>query len=76
MPKFLRDVGYAQREFSSHTKQLLAKERAKSTGSTDNNLMSVIVKVSDEGKKEKHSKTSLYLEEDEITGNLFQFTIS
>jgi cytochrome P450 len=77
MPALLRQIGSAMREFPIHTKEILEKER-QSPSSSQTNLMSVLVNASDAEKlhKETDSKTKLHLSEDELTGNLYQFTIA
>ena len=77
MPAFLRKLGAAVLEFPVRTMEMVEKER-KSTGPLENNMMSVLVKASDEEKKaaRKDAKSGVHLSEDEITGNLYQFTIA
>ena len=77
MPTSLRKLGAAVYEFPARTKEMVEKER-NSTSSLQNNMLSVIVKASDNEKNavRKDVKSKLHLSEDEITGNLYQFTIA
>jgi cytochrome P450 len=79
MPEYVRKVGTAMGEFPMYTREMLEKERMLSTSSAQprNNLMSTLVKASDEEKKQDtKSKISQSLSEQEIMGNLFQFTLA
>jgi hypothetical protein len=78
MSEGIRRIGYAVTEFPSHIEKLLEKERS-IAGPTRNNLMSVLVRLSDSEKSQETSmptKASLYLSENEIRGNLFIFTVA
>lgn len=77
MPKSIQHIGYAVSEFPGHVKTLLEAER-KSEHSAKANLMSTLVKVSDAGNSETAAsqKDKLFLSENELAGNLFQFTIA
>ena len=70
----VRKVGVAKTEYPEHTKEMIAHERS-TADITKNNLMSVIVRLSDQ-EKNAMSKSKLYLSEDEISGNLFIFTLA
>jgi Cytochrome P450 len=82
-PKFLkmpfmspahRLLGRAMEELPSLSRDLLDSERqaAKRGSGPRNNLLSMLVRLSDEGKTE--GSTGLSLTEDEIRGNLFTFS--
>ncbi len=75
MPKGVQSIGYAVTEFPRHVKTLLETER-QSKRPEKENLMSTLVKVSDAQNNDIGSKTKLYLSEEELAGNLFQFTIA
>jgi len=85
MPSFLRKLGTAMHEFPLYTKEMLQRERnlqASTSGTASNNFMSTLVKASDDEKKQ-HQKSSTgskapsqSLSEDEIRGNLYQFSIA
>ena len=72
-PKSVRQVGQACVEFPIHTVEMIAKERSMADRA-GHSLMSVMIQVSDQEKKSVGSK--LYLTEEELTGNLFQFTLA
>src|ERR1700744_5746378 len=67
-----RLLGRAMEELPTLSKELLDSEReaAKKGSGPRNNLLSNLVRLSDEGKAE----TGLSLSEDEINGNLFTFS--
>lgn len=77
MPKSVQNIGFAVTEFPAHVKDLLQAERA-SKVSDKVNLMSTLVKASDAKKDEQSSdpKVKLSLTEEELAGNLFQFTVA
>ena len=76
MPKVLRTLGAATTDFPKHAKIIIAEDR-KSPG-TRNSLISALVKIADDQKHQtpRPSKSTSYLSEDEIIGNLFNFTIA
>jgi len=76
MPKGAKELGTAKLEFPLHLKEKIAEER-RSPG-LKNNLIATLVRIADEsgGEAAKTSKMSAYLTEEEITGNLFNFTIA
>jgi len=76
MPKAAKKLGTAKLEFPLHLKEKIAEER-RSPG-LNNNLIATLVRIADEsgGEASKTSKMSTYLTEEEITGNLFNFTIA
>lgn len=76
MPKVLRKLGAATTDFPRYAKDFIAKERE--TPGTRNTLMGVLVKIADDQKRQIARPSSIrpYLSEDEITGNLFNFTIA
>ncbi|KAM5529282.1 cytochrome P450 CYP13A3 [Fusarium oxysporum f. sp. phaseoli] len=80
MPKTLQTVGAALHNLPNLTKNMLHQERrrnASGAGAPDN-IMSMLVRLSDQEKDKGHDKllgrASQYLTEDEIAGNLFVFT--
>ena len=89
-PASVRKLGIATKEYPSHNRTMVAQERKLADSTVDgegktkrNNLMSVVVRLSDEEKnaeaKEKMGSVGgkrLYLEEEEIYGNLFLFTLA
>ena len=81
-PPKVQNIGVASKEYPAHNRLLVANDRA-TADPTKNNLMSVIVRLSDQEKKQQeqqkqsqNSRSRLYLSEDEIYGNLFLFTIA
>ena len=81
MPDFIRRIGTAVEEFPVHTRKTLEDERKRAAKATDKeshaNLMSMMVKMTDESKNgtlTDKDKSSVYLTEEEIQGNLFVFT--
>jgi cytochrome P450 len=74
MPPSLRLLGRAMEELPGLAKDLLDSEReaAKKGSGPRNNLLSNLVRLSDDGKAE--GGAGLSLSEDEINGNLFTFT--
>ena len=80
LPEGLRKLGAAMYEFPTYTKEMLEIERKSAASSPQprTNFLSTLVKASDGEKtrKEKDSKSSQYLSEEELIGNLFQFTIA
>ena len=80
-PAQVQRIGVAVKEYPVHTKKMVAHQRA-TADATKNDLMSVMVRLSDQEKKqqqnekEKSVKTRLYLTEEEISGNLFLFTLA
>ncbi len=75
MPNVLRKLGAATTDFPKYAQDFISKERE--TPGTSNSLVGVLVKIADDEKRQiaKQSKSS-YLSEDEIAGNLFNFTIA
>ncbi len=78
IPESFKMIRRAVREFPVLTKQMLEAERQSATADARarNNMMSTLVRVSDEAKAEKQvdAKSMQYLSEEEILGNLFLFT--
>jgi cytochrome P450 len=74
MPPAFRLLGKAMEELPRITEDLLNSERqaAKEGSRPRNNLLSMLVQLSDQGKD--GDKSGLFLTEDEIQGNLFNFT--
>ncbi|KAF2398204.1 cytochrome P450 [Trichodelitschia bisporula] len=80
LPKAMDAVAQAMTELPAHTKAMLAAERA--AGAEKGNIMSMLVRLSDQeardGKKEGGDlpKGAQWLSEEEISGNLFLFTVA
>jgi cytochrome P450 len=77
MPESVRRIGVGLQEFPLRTKEMLEAERksARSDASPRNNMMSTLVRLSDSAKNsEDINSKSQNLSEEEILGNLFQFT--
>lgn len=78
MPRAFRMVGVAKRKLPGLTADMLTQERERlaSQKNTRDNIMSQLVRFSDQGRiGDAHSiPTGQYLSEDEIAGNLFVFT--
>lgn len=77
MPQNIQRIGFAVAEFPHHVEALLKSERS-SNRPTTNNLMSTLVKLSDSENDPAAgaSNNKLYLSEEELAGNLFQFTVA
>jgi len=71
-----RKVGIAKAEFPLHLRDTIAQERQ--SPSFKNALITSLIKLADQDKSiaKQSSKMSTYLSEEEITGNLFIFTIA
>jgi cytochrome P450 len=79
MPKAAQKLGISAQEFPVYTREMLERERTLAASSTQprNNLMSTLVKASDEEKKQDtKNKMSQSLSEHELAGNLYLFTIA
>ena len=76
MPRSIQKMGIATEEFPKHTKDLIATER--SSPNSQSTLLSVLVKSADSERQESANPGRLvsYLSEDEVTGNLFNFTLA
>jgi cytochrome P450 len=76
MPKAVRKVGVAKMEFPLHLNQSITEER-RSPMST-NSLVASLVRLADDSDNAtaKSSFGSSHLTEEEITGNLFVFTVA
>lgn len=77
MPESVQRIGIGLQEFPLRTKEMLEAERksASSDSSPRNNMMSTLVRLSDNAKNgEDVQSKSQNLSEEEILGNLFQFT--
>jgi cytochrome P450 len=77
LPDSVRRIGVGLQEFPLRTKEMLEAERksASADASPRNNMMSTLVRLSDSAKDdEKIDSKSQNLSEEEILGNLFQFT--
>lgn len=76
MPKAARRIGLAKTEFPRHLQQMINQERQHP--SAGKSLLASLVKIADQDKggEERSMKGSTYLTPQEITGNLFNFTIA
>jgi cytochrome P450 len=74
MPKSMRDVGTAAMKYPVYSKELIAKERT--SADTSNSLLSTMVAICDNEKANTQSKSSSWLTEDEVSGNLFNFALA
>ena len=80
LPKRLRALGVATQEFQKYMEEMLSHERsvaAKRDNSTTN-LMSSLLRASDEAKQSEHEKgqATLGLTDNEIYGNIFAFNLA
>ena len=77
-PASITKVGDAVRDFPKHVRRLLEEERRSSSTSAKANLMSTLVKMSDSSNfvADGSSKSKLFLSDNELAGNLFQFTVA
>ncbi|KAF7869848.1 hypothetical protein EAF04_004632 [Stromatinia cepivora] len=73
MPNYIKKIGIAKKEFPLHLNQSIAEERR--SPSSRNSLLTSLVKITDQHTKSLPSKTSTYLSEQDITGNLFAMSI-
>jgi hypothetical protein len=79
MPKLVQTLGTALKKLPLLTREMLDQERAEaaSGSKSHDNIMSMLVRLSDQGKNQASGKpagNAQYLSEDEIRGNLFIFT--
>ena len=77
IPDSMRRIGIGLREYPLRTKEMLEAERKSVSSGTSprNNMMSTLVRLSDSAKDGEESiSKSQNLSEEEILGNLFQFT--
>ncbi|KAL8896183.1 MAG: hypothetical protein Q9192_003221 [Flavoplaca navasiana] len=79
-PRKLRTLGQAVQEFQQYMEEILARERASGAkGKSETpNLMSALVKASDEDSQAKESgrHSKLGLTDEEIFGNLFAYNLA
>lgn len=82
LPNIIKKKGYALQDFLSYTQELLANERAASAESSKprNNMLSLLSTISQRSTKdESHGAPSVQsgtLSDDEVTGNLYIFTLA
>ena len=75
MPVSAQKLGTSITEFSDYAREFMAEQRARSE--TSNSLLGNLVRYADMHKLDDiGTKSSLYLSEDEIIGNLFNFTVA
>ncbi|KAF3941686.1 hypothetical protein ABW19_dt0209551 [Dactylella cylindrospora] len=78
----MRLLSYAVGEFREHTSDLMNEEKRRNStpgGETRSNILSMLLRASEEGKKESlggesRGKSAISLSDSEIMGNLFIFT--
>jgi len=81
-PQSVQTLGLAVKELPSHTELMLEKERKILSTSNEprDNLMSMLVRLSDQEKNrekgEAMGRNAQYLSEEEISGNLYLFTVA
>lgn len=74
LPNSIKKMGFAKTEYPLHLSQNIAEERR--SPSSRNSVLALLVKIADQDtKSSRTSKTSTYLTEEDITGNLFNLTI-
>lgn len=80
MPKSVREIGKAIKEFPTHQQKVIEMERAAKSDVPKSNLLSTLVQMSDE---ERHASgiggahgAGSYLTEEELRGNLYLITIA
>ena len=80
LPKQLRDLGVATREFQKYMEEMLLHERimAGKREHGTGNLMSSLVRASEEAQKSSDANDSLHLglTDEEIFGNIFAFNLA
>lgn len=80
MPKKLQRLGQAVREFQQYMDEMLARERSSATSeqSKTPNLMSALVRASDEASQSKDlgRDTKRGLTDEEIFGNIFAYNLA
>lgn len=82
MPKSWRDIGVAVKEFPVHQKMLIESERASTANANKTNLMSTLIRLSDQERRVDRDKSvssesnGAYLTEEELHGNLYLVTLA
>lgn len=78
MPQFVRTLGHATKEFMMHNEEMLRNERASISKREQGtaNLLSALVRASDEAQKTTVGGRSQGLSEEEIFGNLFIYGLA
>ncbi|KAL9599042.1 MAG: hypothetical protein Q9219_004076 [cf. Caloplaca sp. 3 TL-2023] len=80
MPRRLNKLGMAVREFQGYMDEMLARERkADAQQSKTANLMSALVRASDDDRRSKglgHGPSKLGLSDEEIFGNIFAYNLA
>jgi len=77
MPKAVKEIGFSKIEFPLHLQENIVQERCNPSGS--NSLLASLVRLPDQKTKistSRSSKTSTFLTEEEIIGNLYNMTIA
>jgi cytochrome P450 len=74
MPKAVRKIGTAKIEFPLHLRGKIIRER--SSQSSTATLVTSLVKLAAQSHPTNVSKSSTFLSEEEIAGNLFAFTVA
>ncbi|KAK6600129.1 cytochrome p450 [Botrytis cinerea] len=73
MPAAVQKMGISKAEFPLHLNQSIAEERR--SPSSRNSLLNSLVKIADQSTGSLRSKTSTYLSNEDVTGNLFAMTV-
>jgi len=79
LPKGIKKIGLAVREFGVYMDEILYQERQvrkQDPGSAKPNLISSLVRASDEAKEAPGVNTSMQLSDEEIKGNIFIFHLA
>lgn len=74
MPAAVQKMGISKAEFPLHLNQSIAEERR--SPSSRNSLLNSLVKIADQSTGSLRSKTSKYLSNEDVTGNLFAMVSS
>lgn len=78
MPKKLRDVGQATKEFQTYMEEMLARERQLISKRVpgQGNLMSALIRASEEAKELGEDESVQGLQDEEIFGNIFIYNLA
>lgn len=76
MPKRVRALGKACSKFPLHQQTLIEGERSNKEDGSKSNLPSTLVRLSNVERMAGDGKGGAYLTEDELRGNLYQFTLA
>lgn len=78
MPKKLRDLGQATKEFQKYMEEMLARERQLISKRVpgQGNLISALIRASEEAKKLDENESVQGLQDEEIFGNIFIYNLA